>query len=152
KNEPSTAEATGACSTESPLGVQMVHKISIGLVVFLTCALGFGQTPLGGLVAGKSVRADVEQVAGKPVQVSNGPLGTLVEYHPYEFDSKHWARSVAKLYVQYRANSTIVERIELFQVQPISRALALTGLNRNAAAAHQPNLPEHPIARGKNGE
>ena len=130
----------------------MVCRILIGLTAFLSCVLGFAQTPLGVLVAGRSLRADVERMAGNPVHVYNQSVGTLVEYHPYEFDSKHWGRNIAKLYVQYRANSSIVERMEILRAQPISRADAITSLNKNAAAARQPNLPEQPTAHAKNGE
>ena len=120
----------------------MVHNIVIGLVVFLTGALSFGQTPMHGLVAGKSIRADVERVVGKPVQEYSQ---TLIEYHSTD-------THVAKLFVQYGTNSPIVERIEVLFVQPLSRAAVFATVNRYAAAARQPDLPEQPTVRGKNGK
>jgi hypothetical protein len=125
-----------------------MRKISISLLVLLTGASCFAQTPLHGLVAGQSVRTDVERIAGKPVTVHSQ---TLVEYNPEVFDSKTWGNNVAKMYVQYRIDSPIVERIELMLGKPVSRSDSFKALEASTSAAHQPNMPEQPASRGKNG-
>jgi hypothetical protein len=126
----------------------MMRTTLAGLLVLLTSVVCAGQTPIHGLVAGQSVRTDVERVAGKPVVVHTQ---TLVEYQPYAFDPKTWQSNISKMYVQYRVDSPIVERIELLMAQPIKKTDTLKSLEASTTAARQPNMPDQPATRGKNG-
>lgn len=73
------------------------------LLVFLVCATCFSQSSYKGLTPGKSARADVERVLGKPVKKLSE---TLIEYRAQPLTSK--------VYVQYRKGSDVIERIEVF--------------------------------------
>jgi len=126
----------------------MTRKLLGGALFLLLGSACFGQTPMHGLVAGQSVRTDVERVAGKPVKAISQ---TLIEYHPADFDPKVWDKSVTKLYVQYRVDSPIVERMEALIDKPINRDQALRNLERSTNEGHQPPLPKQPSASGKNG-
>jgi hypothetical protein len=125
----------------------MMRYWAAAFLVLQTCTLAPGQTQLHGLVAGQSVRADVDKLAGQPVKFYSQ---TLVEYHPS--DLKVWTNNITKLYVQYRVDSPIVERMELLLARPTNRADVMKTLNASAAASHQPNLPDKPAAHGKNGD
>lgn len=73
------------------------------LFFLITCATCFGQSSYKGLTPGKSTRADVERLLGRPVKSVSK---TLVEYKSPE--------EGARLYVQYQDESpAVVERIEL---------------------------------------
>jgi hypothetical protein len=61
------------------------------LFALLTCAVCFAQTSYKGLTPGKSVRAEVERVLGRPV---NKVSETLIEYRPQPL--------TGKIFVQYR--------------------------------------------------
>jgi hypothetical protein len=75
--------------------------LTAALFVFVTYTSAVAQTPYKGLVPGKSRRAEVERVLGRPVkQLSE----TLVEYRPQPLSGR--------IYVQYRQGSAVVERIE----------------------------------------
>lgn len=84
------------------------------ILLMLTCVAGLGQTTFKGLTPGKSTRAEVERVMGRPLKnVSE----TLAEYAPIELklpNAKVTLNNV-KIFVQYRDNSAsgVVERIEL---------------------------------------
>jgi len=86
------------------------------LISFLAiaCVTCFGQTSFQGLTPGKSTRADVERVLGRPVKKVSE---TLVEYAPRQLKLTHAKVTFnsVKIYVQYRGNSAaaVVERIEL---------------------------------------
>lgn len=82
----------------------MSRIIFILLLLLLASATCFGQSSYKGLTPGKSTKADVVEVLGRPVKEHSQ---TLVEYKPQE--------SADKIFVQYRDNSAtaIVERIEL---------------------------------------
>ncbi|SPE31655.1 exported hypothetical protein [Candidatus Sulfotelmatomonas gaucii] len=127
----------------------MAARVIFCFLMLLSSTACVAQTPLHGLISGQSQRADVEKVAGKPVKFDSQ---TLVEYQPQEFDPKTWDKNIAKMYVQYRDNSPIVERLELMLAKPISRADALTDLNHSTAAARQPNLPAKAAAQGNTGQ
>ena len=110
----------------------MVQNILIGCFLLLTSTACLGQTQLHGLTAGQSTRADAERVLGPPVQVDSP---TLVEYRP------GWENgSVAKVYIQYRKDSPIIERIEVLRVRPLNRADVLRSLN----------LPDQPTTHATN--
>jgi len=92
--------------TNKPLGV--------ALFLLLALATGFGQTTFKGLTPGKSTRADVERVLGRPVKKVSE---TLVEYAQQQLKLTHTGVTLnsGKIYVQYRDGSAaaIAERIEL---------------------------------------
>ena len=67
----------------------------------LFCAVGFGQSSYKGLTPGKSTRAEVERVLGAPVKKVSD---TLIEYRPQPL--------AGKIYVQYREDAPVIERIE----------------------------------------
>ena len=67
-----------------------------------------GQTSFKGLTPGKSTRADVEQVLGQPV---NKVSATLVEYAPPSDPDPARYRVKVRLFVQYRKDHPLVERI-----------------------------------------
>jgi hypothetical protein len=72
------------------------------MFALLSCGTSFGQMNVGGLSPGRSTKAEVERVLGRPVkQVS----GTLVEYKSMAL--------TGKIFVQYRAGTDVVERIEI---------------------------------------
>ena len=128
----------------------MFHKtLIVVLFVLIGCGTSLGQqtkeqqlswaydqSPLHGLTAGQSARTDAERVLGKPVKELSP---TLVEYHPQEFAPKAW-ENVTKVYVQYRKDAPIVERIEMLLTKPLNRADAIRTLR----------LPDAPAGRGKN--
>jgi hypothetical protein len=74
------------------------------LFLLLACAICFGQSSYKGLTPGKSTRADVERVLGRPIKELSK---TLVEYKS--------PNGAARLYAQYRDESpaAVVERIEM---------------------------------------
>ena len=72
-------------------------------LVLLACGVCFGQSSYKGLTPGKSTRTEAERVLGQPV---NNVSATLSEYRPQPLTSK--------IYVQYRKNSPVIERIEFF--------------------------------------
>ena len=82
----------------------MQQKSTIILFMLLSCATCFGQSSFMGLTPGKSTRAEVERVFGRPV---NSASKTLSEYKPQQ--------EADKLYVQYRDGSAdaLVDRIEV---------------------------------------
>jgi hypothetical protein len=87
----------------------VLHKLSIvTLVALLGCSVSFGQSTYEGLTPGKSTRADVERVLGQPV---NKVSETLIEYAPPSNPDPSRYRVKAKVFVQYRRDSSTVERI-----------------------------------------
>jgi hypothetical protein len=76
--------------------------------LYLACFLalahnsGFSQSSYKGLTPGKSLRADAERMLGQPV---NKVSETLIEYRPQPLTSK--------VYIQYRKDSPVVERVEV---------------------------------------
>jgi len=89
----------------------MPHKFAAIVVLALTSsATCFGQSSFQELTPGSSTRGDVAKVLGQPVR-SISP--TLVEYAP--------PQGIAKVEVEYRNGSEIVERIEVYFIRPVSR-------------------------------
>jgi TonB family protein len=80
----------------------MKYKIlTITLLILMTAVVSSAQTSYKGIKPGTSRKVEVERVLGQPVkQLSE----TLVEYRPQPL--------AGRIYVQYRAASGIVERIE----------------------------------------
>jgi hypothetical protein len=76
----------------------------------LSSAFCFAQSSFQEITPGSSTRADVAKVFGRPVR-SISP--TIVEYAP--------PQGVAKVEVEYRNGSEIVERIEVYFLKPLSR-------------------------------
>jgi hypothetical protein len=93
------------------------HPLVIALL-FLGSVTAVAQQPFGTLVAGRSTRAEVEKVLGRPIAK---PSATLVEYAP-----PAGLRAVAsKIYVQYRADSHIADRLESLLWPPQDRRVEL---------------------------
>ena len=79
--------------------MRAIYVLAFLLVVYANC---FGQMNVKGLTPGKSSKADVDRVLGQPVgKVSE----TLVEYRPLEL--------TGKIFVQYRGEAGVVERLEI---------------------------------------
>ena len=85
--------------------------LTIILFALAGCATCFGQTAYRGLTPGRSTRADVERVLGRPVRVVEEPL---FEYGPQ--------RDAQKIYVQYDGETQVADRIELVLASPARRA------------------------------
>ncbi len=105
-----------------------MRKWSRGQAVILFCSvaiLGQAQVAYRNLQPGRSSRTDVERVLGGMVrQVSP----TLAEYGPPSAEVK-------KIYVQYRAEKQIVERIEVLLVRPAARDALLQQLHLKSPAS-----------------
>src|SRR5436190_1947208 len=83
-------------------GAMKMRAIYVLAFLVLACANCAGQMNVKGVTPGKSTRAEVERVLGQPVsKVSE----TLVEYRPLEL--------TGKIFVQYRAEAGVVERLEI---------------------------------------
>ena len=109
----------------------MTHRTSIIILfVLLGCAACFGQTAYDGLMPGRSTRADVERVLGQPIRRISE---TLLEYPPPAV----WRQQVSQIFIQYRKNSFIIERIEILTLNAMDRATIIAGLR----------LPPQPIGR-----
>ena len=81
-----------------------MNKILIAITFLLFAwAACFGQSSYKGLTPGKSTRAEAERVLGQPIKKVSE---TLIEYRPQPLTSK--------VYVQYRKDSPVIERIEVF--------------------------------------
>ena len=83
----------------------MWNRNTLGILFLLLACVGcFGQSSYKGLTPGKSIKADVERVLGKPVKSVSQ---TLIEYKSPDY--------LGKTYVQYSDDSAgaRVERIEL---------------------------------------
>ena len=89
----------------------MLHRAQSALVwIVLSSALCLGQSSFQEITPGSSTRTDVARVLGQPVR-SISPK--LIEYAP--------PQGIAKVEVEYRNGSEIVERIEVYFVRPLSR-------------------------------
>jgi hypothetical protein len=87
------------------------------LFLLLVCVPCFGQSSFKGLTPGKSTRADVARVLGQPLrEVSE----TLSEYKT--------ENEAEKIFVQYRSETTVVERIEAIYPRARDRAGVIQAL------------------------
>jgi hypothetical protein len=77
-----------------------------------------GQSSFQGLTPGVSTRSNVTKALGQPVSEVSP---TLSEYAP--------PQGIAKVYVQYRKESQVVERIEVLLLKPILRSALLRQFN-----------------------
>lgn len=92
-------------------GRPLLNRALSALVwIMLSSALCLAQSSFQELTPGSSTRADVARVFGRPVR-SISP--TIVEYAP--------PQGIAKVEVEYRNGSEIVERIEVYFLKPLSR-------------------------------
>jgi hypothetical protein len=93
----------------------MAHKLcGIVFFVIISCTTCFGQTSFQGLTPGGSTRNDVKEVLGQPVRTISA---TVFEYSP--------PPGIARVEVAYSAGSSLVERIEVYFLTPISRTALL---------------------------
>lgn len=79
-----------------------MKTLTVSLFLLLSFEICRGQSSYKGLTPGKSSRAEVERVLGRPVKEHSK---TLIEYGPQQL--------TGRIYVQYRTASAVVERIEL---------------------------------------
>jgi hypothetical protein len=79
----------------------MWKTFGITLLLLMSGGTCFAQTAYKGLTPGKSTRVEIERLLGQPV---NKVSETLLEYRSQPL--------TGKIYVQYRRNSPVVERIE----------------------------------------
>jgi hypothetical protein len=99
--------------------------------VIISCATCLGQTPFQELTPGVSSRSDVANALGQPVRALSG---SVFEYNP--------PVGIAKLEVAYNAASSLVERIEVYFLKPISRAALIKKFS----------LPPQPDAKNTNAD
>jgi hypothetical protein len=127
-------------------------------ILYLACFLalahnsGFSQKPYKGLTPGKSTRAEVERLLGRPVgKVSE----TLIEYRPQPLSEYNPQPLTGKIYAQYRVGSPVVDRIE---VLCDSNSNCLGDMGKNClymlvqpyeAAVHKFPAPEATAYEGK---
>jgi hypothetical protein len=108
----------------------MHYKTLIAAVfMLLTSVECFGQTSFQGLTPGMSMRKDAAKVLGQPVRSISD---ALFEYTP--------PAGIAKVEVEYRGGSEVMERIEVYFLKPISRAALIKklGLPQQAEARKTP--------------
>ena len=97
-------------------------KLSRWQAVIVVCCVGIlsqAQVAYRNLQPGRSTRTDVERVLGVMV---NQISATLAEYGPPSAEVK-------KIYVQFRAETPTVERIEVLLVRPAARDLLVQQLH-----------------------
>jgi len=92
--------------------------IAASLFPFLFILLCAAQTPFRGLKPGQHTRTDVERVLGQPV---SQPSQTLIEYAANG--------GLKKIYVQYRPDSAVLEKVEVLIAQPMARDALMQQLN-----------------------
>jgi hypothetical protein len=86
----------------------MWKTLGVALSLLFFVATSFAQTSYKGLTPGRSTRAEVEPVLGRPV---NTVSATLIEYEPpRDPDPARYGMKV-RVFVQYRNVSPVVERI-----------------------------------------
>jgi hypothetical protein len=93
-------------------GLRMTRPLTTLIILFL-CVRCLGQSAFQEITPGSSTRAQVTKVLGQPVR-SNG---TVSEHRP--------PQGIAKVEVEYRSGSDLVDRIEVYFVRPISRQALL---------------------------
>ena len=95
-------------------------RIPVVFTLFLLsfCATCLGQTSFQGLTPGASTRGEVSKALGQPVRALSD---TLLEYSP--------PAGIGKVLVSYRGGSSLVERVEVYFLKPISRGALLQKLN-----------------------
>gem|GEM_PF-2805977 len=84
-------------------------RMLLAFFLLATCADCFAQSSFQGISPGTSTRNDVARILGQPVRTISA---TLVEYAP--------PAGIAKVEAEYRAATSLVERIEVYFVKPIS--------------------------------
>lgn len=87
-----------------------MSKSFITLFILLSCATCFGQSSFQEITPGASKRDDVARILGQPVRSIGS---SLVEYAP--------PAGFAKVEVEYRTGSDLVERVEVYFDSPLSR-------------------------------
>jgi hypothetical protein len=97
----------------------MTYKL-FGILLFtlISCATCFGQSSFQGLTPGTSTRNDVARVLGQPVRTIST---TRFEYSP--------PAEIARVEVEYGAGSSVVERLEVYFLKPISRPALIKQFN-----------------------
>ena len=101
------------------------------LILLLGYTASFAQSTFQGLTPGKSTKADAERKLGQPVKEISKIF--------YEYASKSVTPdgrvSSGKIYVQYRKDTTVIERIEMLCAAACSGILETTGTPRLEATS-----------------
>lgn len=97
--------------------------VSSFVIVLLTSTICMGQSTFKGLEPGRSTRAEVEKILGDPLREVSDALSE------YKSDKES-----ERIYVLYRRQSEVVDRIELVYPEPIDRAVVIRSLNLPSAA------------------
>jgi hypothetical protein len=105
--------------------------LTIILFALLGGATGFGQSSFQEITPGQSTRADVARVLGQPVRTVSA---TRFEYNP--------PAGIANVEVEFDAGSTLVKRLEVYFLKPVSRP----------ALIKQFNLPQQADAKTTDAE
>lgn len=110
----------------------MVYRTATSvLLLALGCVVCYGQTSFQEITPGASTRDDVARVLGQPARSISA---TLFEYNP--------PAGIARVEVGYSAGSSVVERLEVYFLKPISRSALLQKFN----------LPQQPAAKTTDAE
>lgn len=101
----------------------VIRGLAISIFILFSGSYVFSEASYRGLTPGVSTKTQVDSVLGQPVR----PVSeTLFEYASQE--------DAEKVYVQYRKNSMIADRIETFLNQPRDRSFILSDLSLTANA------------------
>ena len=95
----------------------LVFTSILVLVLIFLPVFGYAVVKYQGIQPGLSTRDNVDKALGRPV---NKVSETVSEYNPQT--------GTGKIYVEYRAGSPVVERIEVYFLRPISRAALIQAL------------------------
>src|SRR5438105_15618316 len=116
----------------------MMYKTATSvLLLALGCVVCNGQTSFQEITPGTSTRNDVTSVLGQAVRTISA---TLFEYKP--------PAGIARVEVEYGAGSSVVERIEVYFLRPISSSALMQKLDLKSAFINLPRAD----AQGKNSE
>jgi TonB family protein len=88
------------------------------LVVLASCANSFAQSSFQGITPGASTRSDVTGVLGQPVKTISA---TRFQYNP--------PAGIARVEVEFDAGTSVVERLEVHFLKPISRSALIKQFN-----------------------
>lgn len=99
--------------------------LCIIIFLLLISTSSFGQSSFQGITPGTSTRDDAARVLGQPVRTVSA---TRFEYRP--------PAGIARVEVEFGAGSSVVERLEVYFLKPISRSALIKqlGLSQQADA------------------
>jgi len=95
-----------------------MKQVVTAIFVILSCAACFGQSGFQEITPGVSSRSEVAKVLGQPVRTISA---TVFEYKA--------PAGIARVEVEYGAGSSVVERLEVYFLKPISRSALIQKLD-----------------------